>query len=339
MKYFKRGWFSNPKEIEGIINEYENYYKTIENQLSDNIKQIMKHRHDTHIVKTYVENKDYIMDLDEEIWGKAKFVFRNAEIKINGKIEDEWWLYDEVYKVGDKIEIHILFDKADIIIICDDAHIEIKENEYFKKLNENRKNRKKIIAKEENMKSLIELYNQATHLNEEEKKEFLEILLSEKITETELDSIWYDEIVNTVTNKAHINGLHSLKKWEKLIYSFYETYLHVKFYKNNNIEDILMRQYYNCSNKEKEEMYILLFRNLEKNIIENITILKKYDNVIGDNNLKYVIEQLQEVYNRKNMPIEKKNQLYLKLNERLIDIDFNSIYERILDCINEGLIE
>ncbi len=189
------------------------------------------------------------------------------------------------------------------------------------------------------MKSLIELYNQATHLNEEEKKEFLEILLSEKITETELDSIWYDEIVNTVTNKAHINGLHSLKKWEKLIYSFYETYLHVKFYKNNNIEDILMRQYYNCSNKEKEEMYILLFRNLEKNIIENITILKKYDNVIGDNNLKYVIEQLQEVYNRKNMPIEKKNQLYLKLNERLIDIDFNSIYERILDCINEGLIE
>ena len=67
--------------------------------------------------------------------------------------------------------------------------------------------------------------------------------------------------------------------------------------------------------------------------------LKKYDNVIGDNNLKYVIEQLQGVYNRKNMHIKEKNQLYLKLNERLMNIDFDSIYERILECINEDLIK
>ena len=145
-----------------------------------------------------------------------------------------------------------------------------------------------------------------------------------------MDSIWYDEIVNTVTNKAHINGLHSLKKWEKLIYSFYETYLHVKFYKNNNIEDILMRQYYNCSNKEKEEMYILLFRNLEKNIIENITILKKYDNVIGDNNepVKAIKEEInKQVENIKTTTSIDKVEEALENAEKAVKALANEINE------------
>lgn len=340
MKYFKRGWFANPEKVDDIIKEYENYYKTIENQLSDNLKQVMKNRHDTHIVKTYFEDKNYIMELDEEIWGKAKFVFENADIKVTGQIKNEWWLYDEVYKVGEKSEVHILFDKAEIIILCGDAHIEIEESEYFKKLNEKRKKEgKKIITKEENMKSLLEIYNQATHLSEEERREFLEMLLSEEITDTELDPVWDDEIVNAIINKEHIVGVNSLRNWERLIYSFYNTYTHVKFYKNNNIEEILIGQYCNCSNKEKEEIYIKLFRNLEENIINNINILRKYNDIIGDSNLNYVIEQLQRVYNRKDMPIKEKNQLYLKLNEKLMVIDFDSIYERILECINEDLIK
>ena len=340
MKYFKRGWFANPGKADDIIKKYEDYYKTIENHLSDNIKQVINHRHDTHIVKTYFENKNYIMELDEEIWGKAKFIFENADVKVTTKIEDEWWLYDEVYKVREKSEIHILFDKSEIIILCYDAHIEIEEREYFKKLREKRKkDGKKVITKEENIKSLMEIYNQATHFNEKERQEFLEMLLSEEITDTELDPIWDDEIVNTVTSKEHVSGVNLLRKWENLIYSFYNIYIHVKFYKNNNIEDILIRQYYNYSIKEKEEIYIKLFKNLEENIIKNINIVKKYNDIIGNRNLNYVIEQLQGVYNRKNMHIKEKNQLYLKLNERLMNIDFDSIYERILECINEDLIK
>ena len=72
---------------------------------------------------------------------------------------------------------------------------------------------------------------------------------------------------------------------------------------------------------------------------ELINIVKKYNDIIGNRNLNYVIEQLQGVYNRKNMHIKEKNQLYLKLNERLMNIDFDSIYERILECINEDLIK
>lgn len=340
MKYFGREWLTNPKKADEIVKEYEKYYETIENQLSDNLKQVMNHRHDTHITKTYFENKNYIMELKKEIWGKVKLIFNNAEIKAKGKIEDECWIYDEVYKIGEKLEIHILFDKAEIIILCDDAHMEIKENEYFKELNEKRKKSgKKIITKEENMKSLMELYNQATHLSEEERKKFLETLLSEQITETELDPIWDDEIVNTVMSKEHICGLNSLRDWEKLVYCFYNICIHVRFYKDNTIEDILTRQYYNYSSLNKKEIYIQLFKNLEKNIIDNINVLRKYNNVIKDNNLKYMIEQLQKAYNKKDIPIKEKNQLYLKLNEGLMDIDFNSIYEKILDCINKELIK
>ena len=340
MKYFKRGWFTNSEKVDDIIKEYESYYKTIENKLSNNFKQVINHRHDTHIVNTYFENKNYIMELDEEVWGKAKFIFENADIKVTGKIEDEWWLENEVYKIGEKSEIHILFDKAEVIILCDDAHIEIEESEYFKNLNQKRKkDGKKIVTKEENMKSLMEIYNQATYLSEKERQEFLEMLLSEEITDTELDPIWDDEIVNAVINKEHIVGTASLRNWERFIYSFYNIYTHVKFYKNNNIEEILVRQYCNCSNKEKEEVYIKLFKNLEENIINNINILRKHTGIIGDSNLNYVIEQLQRIYNRKDKPVKEKNQLYLKLNEKLMDIDFGSIYERILECINEDLIK
>lgn len=340
MKYFKRGLFAKSEKIDDIIKKYESYYKTIESQISDSLKQVMKHRHDTHIVNTYFENKNYIMELDKEIWGKARLIFENADVKVNGKIQDEWWLYDEVYKTGEKTEIHILFDKIEAIIICVDAHIEIDENEYFKKLNEKRKkDGKKIITKEEHMNSLMELYNQAIHLNKGERQKFLKMLSLEKITDTELDSVWDDEIISTVENKEHITGLNLLEKWERLIYSFYNIYTHVKFYKNNNIEEILVRQYHNYSDKEKEEIYIKLFKNLEENIINNINIIRKYDDIIGNHNLNYVIEQLQGVYNRKDVHIKEKNQLYLKLNERLMDIDFDSIYERILECINEGLIE
>lgn len=297
MKYFKRGWFANPKDVNGIIEDYATYYKTIENQLSDNVKQVMKHRHDTHIVKAYIEGKDYVMELDEEIWGKAKFIFQNADVKINGKIEDEWWLYDEIYKVGDKIEIHILFDQADAIIFCDDAYIDTETKNYFKE----------VYAKEE--------FN--------------------------MDQLYLDKvnILNIVDNKESICGWNMLNRWEQLLVKFIKIYTHINSYIYNNIENTMKEIYYDYSGEEQIEIYKQLFEQLEEDIKETITILNEYKNIIKDKDLGYVLDKLLEVYNKKNIPMKEKNQLYLNTNQEFKDIDFNKIYMRILDCINEGLIQ
>ncbi len=327
MKYFKRGWFSNPKEIEGIINEYENYYKTIENQLSDNIKQIMKHRHDTHIVKTYVENKDYIMDLDEEIWGKAKFVFRNAEIKINGKIEDEWWLYDEVYKVGDKIEIHILFDKADIIIICDDAYIEVEEKEYLKNIYNkmNTKENDEIINKF--IKSLEE-----SNMSKKEKEHLKVLYLYDDIKPIcpIPNKLYPSEIIE---NKKDICGYDLLNTEEKVIFHFVRMYTFIKY---NNIENIVKSEY---SMREQMETQEQIFKQFEEDMAKSLKELKKYKDIINNKEFDYIIKILLEICNKKDVPTKEKKQLYLNVKGKFKNIDFNKIYEKILKCINEDLIK
>lgn len=308
MKYFKNGW-ENKKNSDRIMKEYDEYYQSIEQQLSDRVKKAID-RHDDHIVKMYFEDKDYIMELEEKIWGKGKIVFSNANIRHNADKQDIYWLYEEIYKVQDKLEIHISFHKSkkfsDIIVLCDDVYVRIEEKEYFKKIYNSKR------------------YN---------------IICDEKINNKKDSLIYNDEIIHNVIDKENFSGMNMLNTWEKLIFSFYQIYMQAKCYKYNNIDELIINHYYNYSNKEKEEIYIQLFKNLEKNIIDNISILREYNNVIKNIDLKYVIEQLQLVYNKKDILIQEKNTLYLNLNEKLIDIDFDKIYEKILEYINNELIK
>ncbi len=107
VKYFVKGWYKNTNKAKKTIEEYKHYYKTIENQLSASVKNILRDRHDTHIMNTHFIENNYIMELEEHIWGKANIIFHNATVKHSNDIKDEYWLYDEIYKVSDKIELHI----------------------------------------------------------------------------------------------------------------------------------------------------------------------------------------------------------------------------------------
>lgn len=296
MKYFVKNWAKNDKQAEKVIKEYQEHYKTIENKLSDDVKRVIHNRHDTHIVKSYFSEKDYIMELDEEVWGKTKFIFKNAEVKRNSDIKDEYWLDNEIYKVLDKTEIHIQFNKSDTIIVCDDAYISIENKEYFKEL-----------YKKEN-------YN-------------IDIFDTNKTN-----------IINEVRNKKFICGRDMLEPWEQLIYSFSEIYRHINYYKYNNIENILKYQYEKYSIEEQKEIYIKLFKQMEKDLINNINIIKKYKETIKEEDLNYIINRLLGIYNKKDVPIQNKNQLYMNFNEEL-KIDLNKIYKKLLEYIEEGFIK
>ena len=38
-------------------------------------------------------------------------------IKQDGLLENSWWLYDEIYKVNDKYELHVLFENKNMDLI------------------------------------------------------------------------------------------------------------------------------------------------------------------------------------------------------------------------------
>ncbi len=295
MRYFIKGWDDNSIKSKEIMQKYNNYYKIIEKEIPANIKNVLYNRHDTHILKTYFKGKDYIMELEEKIWGNAYIIFKNATIKKDINIKDEYWLYDEIYKIKEKYEIHILFNKSDTIIECDDAYIRVKNKDYFKDL----------YIKED---YCIDLAN------------------------TDMKNI-----ANVVMDKEFVCGYSMLNTWEQLIYSFIQIYMHIKYYKYNNIEEKLANHYYNLSVKEKKDIYQILFTKLEEKLIKSIKVLGQYNRKINEKDLNNIINKFLAIYNKNNITIERKNQLYLNLGERIF-YDLNNIYKIIIQYIDKNLI-
>lgn len=64
-----------------------------------------------------------------------------------------------------------------------------------------------------------------------------------------------------------------------------------------------------------------------------------YDEIykINEKNLDNIINKFLVVYNRNDITIERKNQLYLNLGEEQF-FDFDNIYKMILQYINKNLI-
>lgn len=163
-------------------------------------------------------------------------------------------------------------------------------------------------------------------------------IYKEENNDMKLNYIFDDKIINAIIDKEIIIGTKILKNWEQLIYYFYQIYIHATAYKYNNIDELMVNHYYTYSRKEQEEIYIQLFQNLEEDILESISTLRKYQDLIKDNELNYILNLLQGVYNKKNISMKEKNQLYLKTNGELDHINFNRIYTKILECINQGII-
>lgn len=109
--------------------------------------------------------------------------------------------------------------------------------------------------------------------------------------------------------------------------------------KNINIEDTMIYNYCKLTQNEKNEIYEKTFKNFEENLEIHIKTLNKYRNLIKDNDLNYVIDELMKAYNRQDILLKEKNKLYIQTNKKFANIDFNKIYIKILNCINDRLIK
>lgn len=120
----------NGKKMERVLNEYSKA------QQEENIPQIIRERfgfHDCTVIEFTVGKDDIVIRLDTS-GGFTNFnmiTFSTSEIiKQEGHILGSTWLYDELYRMENGYEAHILLvgeEIAELIIRCNDITIEEKE--------------------------------------------------------------------------------------------------------------------------------------------------------------------------------------------------------------------
>lgn len=109
----------NERSVRSTVEQYGAYYKEASKAMD---KEIVYHFgfHDCIITKAILRNDAITFlldrsagftDIDEVIFEHAAFV------KLEGEIENSWWLYEEVYKVDDKYEFHALLHQPEQGII------------------------------------------------------------------------------------------------------------------------------------------------------------------------------------------------------------------------------
>jgi len=117
---------NNSKIVEKTVDDYAKYIKKeFKNKIPNFEKESF---HDSQITNFIHKGNDYIFELDNEgsFTEINNIIFKNAEIiKQEFSIKDARWLYNEIYKIGDKYEIHLLLwasndELIDFILTCDD---------------------------------------------------------------------------------------------------------------------------------------------------------------------------------------------------------------------------
>lgn len=103
----------------------DDYYRKFEKQFKNNKPKFAQENfHDSDIINFEKRGNDYLVKLNNEyaFTDVNTIIFKNAEIiKQDGNINGLCWLYEEIYKVDDKYEIHILLrdeELKDLIIRC-----------------------------------------------------------------------------------------------------------------------------------------------------------------------------------------------------------------------------
>lgn len=99
---------NNEKYVNDKINEYVNLEKE---QFENNpIEFIKESFHDCKIFEVVFMENDLTIKIDNEqgFTEKTSITFRDTNIILNENLENSWWLYNEIYKLEDKYEIHIL---------------------------------------------------------------------------------------------------------------------------------------------------------------------------------------------------------------------------------------
>ena len=110
MKYFTPYWFEN-----GClpVPEYEENFKAICNKIPDVIDEFFS-LHDTRIIRIQYIEKGYarndialFLDTKHSYTKAKKIVFINATLKLEGAIENTWWIAEEINTTeeGYKMEV------------------------------------------------------------------------------------------------------------------------------------------------------------------------------------------------------------------------------------------
>lgn len=124
----------NERSVTTIGENYRKYYKEAHTSFDKEIVEDFRF-HDCTIIESIhndtnltlkIDNTGGFTDIDE-------VTFENFHvIKQDGSLEDTWWLYEEVYKVNDKYEFHVLLENRkneliDFIISADQVSFNRKK--------------------------------------------------------------------------------------------------------------------------------------------------------------------------------------------------------------------
>lgn len=113
----------NEKFVNSKIKEYADYLRE---NMNEGLAILDEDLHDSFITK--IEKKDNDLCMSLEVIGSSNkmIIFKDYEIILDEGIEDGYWLYNEVYRTGSGLEIHILAstdELKEMIIRCSEAII------------------------------------------------------------------------------------------------------------------------------------------------------------------------------------------------------------------------
>ncbi|WP_088547163.1 DUF4085 family protein [Paenibacillus aquistagni] len=106
----------NQRVVDTTINNCMKYHKEASLSLDKEIVENFRF-HDCRIIKSILNEKSITLLLDNS-GGFASIdevIFENVTImKQDAELDKSWWLYEEVYKVNDKYEFHMLLENQDL---------------------------------------------------------------------------------------------------------------------------------------------------------------------------------------------------------------------------------
>ncbi|MCJ8010754.1 DUF4085 domain-containing protein [Paenibacillus sp. KQZ6P-2] len=109
----------NKRSVDTTIDNYRKYHTeaslSMDREIVDNFRF-----HDCRIIKSILNDKSITLLLDNTggFTDIDELIFENVTIiKQDAGLENSWWLYEEVYKVNDKYEFHMLLQNQDTGLI------------------------------------------------------------------------------------------------------------------------------------------------------------------------------------------------------------------------------
>ncbi|WP_373844651.1 DUF4085 family protein [Clostridium sp.] len=107
----------NEKSVNRTLEEYQKYYKKASKSFDRNIVENINF-HDCSIIDVK-QTEQYLSILFDNSGGFTdidEVQFENYEIiKQDALLQNSRWLYDEIYKINDKYELHVLLQNVDLV--------------------------------------------------------------------------------------------------------------------------------------------------------------------------------------------------------------------------------